>query len=125
MRDVRHDNLAQFMGACVDNPNICILFQDCPKGSLQVIYLTPLKTKEVSSICTTRPECVRMRATNCQKLQLRTVVSAWRKDRNIVDTVPSCTPAANVEFVLNLSQTNVSRCDCFKMVYIIQNLDGS
>jgi len=37
MRDVRHDNLAQFMGACVDNPNICILFQYCPKGSLQDI----------------------------------------------------------------------------------------
>lgn len=38
MRDVRHDNLAQFMGACVDSPNICILFQYGPKGSLQVNY---------------------------------------------------------------------------------------
>ena len=36
MRDIRHDNLTQFMGACVDTPNICILFQYCPKGSLQV-----------------------------------------------------------------------------------------
>ena len=43
MRDVRHDNLAQFMGACVDNPNICILFQYCAKGSLQVIHLIPLR----------------------------------------------------------------------------------
>lgn len=38
MRDVHHDNLAQFMGACVDIPNICILFQYGPKGSLQVNY---------------------------------------------------------------------------------------
>lgn len=38
MRDVHHDNLAQFMGACVDTPNICILFQYGPKGSLQVNY---------------------------------------------------------------------------------------
>lgn len=36
MRDIRHDNLTPFMGACVDSPNICILFQYCPKGSLQV-----------------------------------------------------------------------------------------
>ena len=40
MRNIRHDNLAQFMGACVDIPNICILFQYCPKGSLQVIHFT-------------------------------------------------------------------------------------
>ena len=51
MRDVRHDNLAQFMGACVDNPNICILFQYCPKGSLQVIHLTPLKAMAARYTC--------------------------------------------------------------------------
>ncbi|KAK2571574.1 Resact receptor [Acropora cervicornis] len=38
IRDIRHDNLTQFIGACVDSPNICILFQYCPKGSLQVIF---------------------------------------------------------------------------------------
>lgn len=37
IRDIRHDNLTQFIGACVDSPNICILFQYCPKGSLQDI----------------------------------------------------------------------------------------
>lgn len=36
MRDVHHDNLAQFMGACVETSNICILFQYGSKGSLQV-----------------------------------------------------------------------------------------
>ena len=40
MRDVRHDNLTQFIGACVDSPNICILFQYCPKGSLQVTFFS-------------------------------------------------------------------------------------
>lgn len=37
MRDLRHDNLTQFIGACVAAPHICILVQYCPKGSLQDI----------------------------------------------------------------------------------------
>ncbi|EDO33461.1 predicted protein, partial [Nematostella vectensis] len=43
MRDLRHDNLAQFMGACVESPNICIVVQYCPKGSVQDI----LQNKDV------------------------------------------------------------------------------
>lgn len=39
MRDLRHDNLVQFIGACVDSPNICIVTQYCPKGSLEVSYI--------------------------------------------------------------------------------------
>ncbi|KAK3705209.1 hypothetical protein QZH41_014003, partial [Actinostola sp. cb2023] len=37
IRNVRHENLTPFMGACVDPPNICIIELYCPKGSLQDI----------------------------------------------------------------------------------------
>lgn len=75
MRDVRHDNLAQFMGACVDSPNICILFQYGPKGSLQVIHLAPLNAMALSHICAP----MRMRTANCwsMKLQPWAAVSSW------------------------------------------------
>ncbi|XP_006814973.1 atrial natriuretic peptide receptor 1-like [Saccoglossus kowalevskii] len=35
IRDIRHDNLNQFVGVCVDPPNICFVEQYCQKGSLQ------------------------------------------------------------------------------------------
>lgn len=34
MRDIRHKNLAAFVGACVTAPNVCILMELGPKGSL-------------------------------------------------------------------------------------------
>ena len=37
MRDVRHQNLVSFVGACCDSPNMCILMQTAPKGSLDDI----------------------------------------------------------------------------------------
>ncbi|XP_006821919.1 speract receptor-like [Saccoglossus kowalevskii] len=37
MRDMRHDNIAKFIGASVDRPHICILMEYCAKGSLQDI----------------------------------------------------------------------------------------
>jgi hypothetical protein len=36
MREVRHENLNPFLGACVEPGNICIVTNYCPKGSLQV-----------------------------------------------------------------------------------------
>ena len=37
MRDIRHNNLASFVGACCDAPNVCILMETAPKGSLDDI----------------------------------------------------------------------------------------
>ncbi|CAH1968124.1 unnamed protein product [Acanthoscelides obtectus] len=37
MRDLRHDNLNSFIGACTDPPNICIVTEYCARGSLKDI----------------------------------------------------------------------------------------
>jgi len=36
LKDIVHENLNVFVGACVDPPNICLVWHYCPKGSLQV-----------------------------------------------------------------------------------------
>uniref|UniRef100_A0A8C2GQW3 Guanylate cyclase n=1 Tax=Cyprinus carpio TaxID=7962 RepID=A0A8C2GQW3_CYPCA len=36
MRDVQNEHLTRFIGACIGPPNICILTEYCPRGSLQV-----------------------------------------------------------------------------------------
>ncbi|KAL4617579.1 Atrial natriuretic peptide receptor 2-like [Arapaima gigas] len=37
MRDVQFNHLTRFIGACIDAPNICIVTEYCPRGSLQDI----------------------------------------------------------------------------------------
>lgn len=37
MKDLQHDHLARFYGACIDQPNCCLIIEYCPKGSLQDI----------------------------------------------------------------------------------------
>uniref|UniRef100_A0A3B5MTS1 Guanylate cyclase n=1 Tax=Xiphophorus couchianus TaxID=32473 RepID=A0A3B5MTS1_9TELE len=37
MRDVQNEHLTRFIGACIDPPNICIVTEYCPRGSLQDI----------------------------------------------------------------------------------------
>ena len=37
MKDLHHDHLVRFLGACVDPPHACLLTEYCPKGSLQDI----------------------------------------------------------------------------------------
>lgn len=39
MRDVQNEHLTRFIGSCVDPPNICIITEYCPRGSLQVHVL--------------------------------------------------------------------------------------
>ncbi len=33
---MKHENLVQFFGVCVEPPNVCIVMQYCKKGSLKV-----------------------------------------------------------------------------------------
>lgn len=35
--DMSHDNVNVFIGACIEQPNMCVLTAYCPKGSLQDI----------------------------------------------------------------------------------------
>ena len=35
MRELRHDNLVPFLGACVESGHICILMPFCSRGSLE------------------------------------------------------------------------------------------
>lgn len=37
MRDLHHDHLVRFLGACLELPHACLLTEYCPKGSLQDI----------------------------------------------------------------------------------------
>ncbi|XP_062897932.1 atrial natriuretic peptide receptor 1-like [Mobula hypostoma] len=37
MRDVQNEHLTRFIGVCIDLPNICIVTEYCPRGSLQDI----------------------------------------------------------------------------------------
>ncbi|XDV20021.1 hypothetical protein PO909_025405 [Leuciscus waleckii] len=37
IRDVQFNHLTRFIGACIDPPNICIVTEYCPRGSLQDI----------------------------------------------------------------------------------------
>jgi hypothetical protein len=35
MKDLQHDHITRFAGACVDQPHCCIVTEYCPKGSLE------------------------------------------------------------------------------------------
>uniref|UniRef100_A0AAQ5YVA1 guanylate cyclase n=1 Tax=Amphiprion ocellaris TaxID=80972 RepID=A0AAQ5YVA1_AMPOC len=35
MRDVQNEHLTRFIGACLDPPNMCVITEYCPRGSLQ------------------------------------------------------------------------------------------
>lgn len=35
IKDLRHDNICAFIGACTEPPNICIITEYCARGSLK------------------------------------------------------------------------------------------
>ncbi|XP_050413228.1 atrial natriuretic peptide receptor 1 isoform X3 [Patella vulgata] len=35
IKDLQNDHVVRFLGACIDPPNLCVLTEYCPKGSLQ------------------------------------------------------------------------------------------
>lgn len=37
MKDLQHDHLVRFYGACIEPPHCCLVTEYCPKGSLQDI----------------------------------------------------------------------------------------
>ncbi|XP_069373770.1 guanylate cyclase 2G isoform X2 [Paralichthys olivaceus] len=43
MKEMKHENLVQFFGACIEPPNMCLVMQYCKKGSLKDV----LRTSEV------------------------------------------------------------------------------
>lgn len=36
MKEMKHENLVQFFGVCIEPPNVCLVMQYCRKGSLKV-----------------------------------------------------------------------------------------
>ena len=39
MKEMAHDNITRFIGACVDPGNICMVTQFCARGSLKVSFI--------------------------------------------------------------------------------------
>ena len=85
MKDLQHDHLVRFFGACVEPPHCCLLTEYCPKGSLQVRdYNFFIKSSSVSSLSLSNKQTkfLKCAATSRRKVYLqskRNVISstAW------------------------------------------------
>ena len=60
MRDVQNEHLTRFIGACIDAPNMCIITEYCPRGSLQVkqagfLPSIPVQTAFIKPPCPSLP----------------------------------------------------------------------
>ncbi|XP_028332666.1 guanylate cyclase 2G [Gouania willdenowi] len=38
MKEMKHENLVQFFGVCIEPPNVCLVLQYCKKGSLKDLF---------------------------------------------------------------------------------------
>ena len=49
MRNLQHENILRFMGACVEVSHVCVLYEYCKKGTLEVgIYINLIHWKTFS-----------------------------------------------------------------------------
>lgn len=60
MRDVQFNHLTRFIGACIDPPNISIVTEYCPRGSLQVMSLALILFVLMGGKVKTQTLCMQM-----------------------------------------------------------------
>ena len=51
VRDLIHENINQYIGMCIESPNVCIVSIFCTRGSLQVNTISILASCDIWYIC--------------------------------------------------------------------------
>ena len=51
VRDLIHENINQYIGMCIESPNVCIVSIFCTRGSLQVNAISILASCDIWYIC--------------------------------------------------------------------------
>lgn len=75
MKDLQHEHLVRFFGACVDQPGSCILTEYCPKGSLQdILENEEIKLDDMFKMSLTH-DIIRVRVYTCSAGRLLVLLS--------------------------------------------------
>ncbi|KAL3218997.1 hypothetical protein MRX96_031212 [Rhipicephalus microplus] len=69
MKDLQHDHIVRFIGACIDPPHCCLVKEYCPKGSLQPTEV-PTTSVEPTQLPTTSVEPTELPTTSDQPTEL-------------------------------------------------------